>query len=184
MRIEIETLGDKLRKRERNEEIAAAVAKAKAEVIKEGRAAEKQNPPQPGSSSLSGMCSGSGESRRALGQDGVVFHIHTSQTVVPQGKAWISDVSNGGLGSADASVGGAYERRRSSVGDVAMGYAKRVMERMRGIEVRTAMLEREMEVGWERNRERDTERERRRDWERERERYQGSRGSRGSRRYS
>jgi hypothetical protein len=184
MQSEIERLGDKVRERERDEEIATAVAKAKAEVIKEDGAAGKQKSPRPSSSALSGVCSGSGESRMAMGQDGVVFHIHTYQTVVPQEKTWISDVSNEGLGSAEASVGEAYERRRSSVGDVTIGYAKRVMERMRGIEVRTAMLEREMEVGWERNRERDTERERRRDLERGGERYPGSRESRGSRRYS
>ena len=86
-------------------------------------------------------------------------------------------VMSRGLGYVDIFAGGLYECRRSSVGDLAIGAAKRVIDRMCSIEARTALLEREMNMGRERN----TDHERRRYWERERERdrYPGSTWSRG-----
>jgi hypothetical protein len=166
MQAEIQMLGDAIRQRERDEEIAAAVAKTKADMLKKEKDSEAQKQQQQKqlcSAGLCGCCSGNTGATKAVGQDGFVFHLHTH----PNGITLENGaVDSGGLGGIDALAGGSYERRRNSVGDMAIGYAKRVMDRMRRIEARTALLETEMEMGWER----DLDRERRRYWERERER--------------
>lgn len=179
---ELQRLADIMTKKERDDEIAAAVAKGKAEGKAEMAKKEKDTDAlkpkdqKPSCNSGScGCCSDNSGSRRAEDQDGFVFHLHTHQDGVPVGNG---GVGNGGLGYVDASAGGLYERQSSSVSDTAMGYARRVMDRMRRIEARTAFLETELEMGWER----DMERERRRCWERdrERERYPGSAWGRGN----
>jgi hypothetical protein len=156
LQAEINKLGDIVSKRERDEEIAAAVAKAKAEVRKE-KESESQKPQQLSNCTRScGCCPGNASSRTANMQDGFVAN----------------DANIQGPGRVDTLVGGLYERRRNSVGDVAVGVAKRAMERMHFIEARTALLERERDIEWERQ----MDQERRRFWEMEREkdRYHGS----------
>lgn len=196
-----------MKKRDREEEIAAAVARGKAEMAKKLQDAEalvaqqkqqqqqqqqhqkEQQKPQSCNSRSCTCCPHNADSgtrprtRTPPGQDGFVFHLHTH----PEG---VSSRGNGagnsrGLEFVDGLAGALYERRRSSVGDAAMGIARGVVDRVRGIEARTAMLEMDMEMGWERERERerDMERERRRylDRERERERYRYPGGLRGMR---
>ena len=173
MQDEIKKLEAIVNKRERDEEIATAVAKAKAEMKKE-EDAELQKSQRPSSCTGScRCCTGNAGSTRANIQDGFVFHFHNHGNNIPIG----NDVDRQSPGYVDILPGGLNDRRRSSVGDVAMGVAKRVMDRMYGIEARTAWLEREIDIGWER----DTDRGRRRYWERERERdrYPGSAWGRG-----
>lgn len=173
MQAEIKKLGDMMSKREREEEIAIAVAKTKAEVNKERDAELQKSQKQSSFAGSCECCPGNGGLTKANIQDGLVIHLrnHGSCTLDE------SDLMSRGLGYVDIFAGGLYERRRGSVGDLAMGAAKRVMDRMCGIEARTALLEREMNIGRERN----TDHGRRRYWEREleRDRYLGSSWNRG-----
>jgi hypothetical protein len=168
LQAEIKKLGDIVSKRERDEEIAAAVAKAKAEVKKE-KEFESQKPQQLSNCTGScGCCPGNASSRTVNIQDGFAFHLHTHGNDVPVA----NNVNSQGPGRFDTLAGGLYERRKNSVGDAAMGVAKWAMERMHGIEARTALLERELDIGWDRQMDQGS----RRFWERERERdrYPGS----------
>lgn len=177
MQDEIKKIGDAMRKREREEEIAAAVSKAKTEVAKKEKDNDAQKAQQ--QSCNTGPCTccpQNASSRTNPGQDGFVFHIHTHQDGISHGSDGMSDC---GLEYVGASAAALYERRRSSVENAAVGIARRMLDRVRGIEARTAMLEMEVDMGWERDRERDLERERRRQWDRDRERYRHLGGTRG-----
>ncbi|KIM97652.1 hypothetical protein OIDMADRAFT_57171 [Oidiodendron maius Zn] len=173
MQAEIKKLGDMMSKREREEEISVAVAKTKAEVNKERDAELQKSQKQSSFAGSCECCPENGGLTKANIQDRVVIHLcnHGSRTLDER------DLMSRGLGYVDIFAGGLCERRRSSVGNLSMGAAKRVMDRMCGIEARTALLEREMNMGRERN----IDHERRRYWEREleRDRYLGSSWSRG-----
>jgi hypothetical protein len=170
MQAEVKRIGDLLKQRERDDEIAVAVAKGKAEgkaeMAKNDKAAEAPKTKEQKSScnAESCACSENSSSRKAGTHDGFILHLNTHQNRAPLSGGYMC---NEGPGYVDASGAGLCETQRSSLGDAAMGNTRRVMDRMRHVEARTTLLETEMEMGWER----DAARERRRIWEMERERY-------------
>lgn len=159
MQAEVQRIGDILKQKERDDEIAAAVAKGKAE----GKAevAKKAKEQKSSCNAESCACSENANPRKAEVQDDFVFHVHAHQTRVPLNRSYLC---NGRVGYVDVSGAGLYETQSSGSGDAVMGDTRRIMDRMRLIEARTTLLETEMKMGWE-------ARERRRIWEMERERY-------------
>jgi hypothetical protein len=170
MQAEVKRIGDLLKQKERDDEIAAAVAKGKAEgkaeMAKNDKATEAPKTKEQKSScnAESCACSEKSSSRKAGTHDGFIFHLHTHQNRAPFSGGYMC---NEGLGYVDASGAWLCETQRSRLGDTVMGNTRRVMDRMRHVKARTTLLETEMEIGWER----DVARERRRIWEMERERY-------------
>lgn len=181
LQAEIQRISEIIKQKERDEEIAAAVSKGKAEgkaeAAKKGKEPEPQKNLEQKPFCNDGSCGSCPNGNRLSGPDcrnGLVFHLHTHQNSIPVEN---NDSHRGAFGHVEALKPELYERRRSSVGDAAIGYARRAMDNIRRIEARTAMLEEEMESHWKR----DAERQRKRYWDREieRERHLGPAWARG-----